>query len=96
MRLPQAPQLRRAAGGVMSENDVVSERAELVVDTSADQVHLIGADAEPVRLGNHPFVHHTGAGRVWAYDRKSSVGRLDRALDVAPAEGWSVKSMKDD
>ena len=31
-----------------------------------------------------------------AYDRKSTVGKLARALDEAPARGWSVVSMKGD
>jgi hypothetical protein len=42
------------------------------------------------------IVHHTDAEREWAYDRTSSVGRLDRALDEAKARGWTVVSMKDD
>ncbi|HWJ17436.1 MAG TPA: hypothetical protein VNR65_01795 [Geobacterales bacterium] len=28
------------------------------------------------------IVHHTDAEREWAYDRNSSVGKLDKALDV--------------
>lgn len=42
------------------------------------------------------IVHHTDAAREWAYDRKSSIGKLDKALDAAPAKGWTVVSMKDD
>jgi phosphoglycolate phosphatase-like HAD superfamily hydrolase len=42
------------------------------------------------------IVHHTDAVREWAYDRKSSVGRLDKALDEAKAEGWTVVDMKND
>lgn len=42
------------------------------------------------------LVHHTDAIREWAYDRDSKVGKLDKALDAAPAEGWTVISMKDD
>jgi len=41
------------------------------------------------------IVHHT-AEREWAYDRNSSIGRLDKALDVAKAEGWTVVDMKSD
>jgi len=41
-------------------------------------------------------VHHTDAEREWAYDRTSSVGRLDKALDEAQTRGWTVVSMKDD
>jgi hypothetical protein len=40
--------------------------------------------------------HHTDAEREWAYDRKSFVGKLDKALDVAQADGWAIVDMKDD
>jgi len=30
------------------------------------------------------IVHHDDAEREWAYDRKSSIGKLDRGLDEAP------------
>ena len=42
------------------------------------------------------IVHHTDAKREWAYDRNSSIGRLDKALDAAPANGWTVVDMKND
>jgi len=50
--------------------------------------------------GNGPrfmgLVHHDDAEREWAYDRKSEVGKLDKAWDEAIAKGWIVLSMKDD
>ena len=42
------------------------------------------------------YVHHTDAEREWAYDRNSSIGRLDKGLDEAKARGWTIVSMKDD
>jgi phosphoglycolate phosphatase-like HAD superfamily hydrolase len=42
------------------------------------------------------IVHHTDAEREWAYDRKSPVGQLDKALDVAQVEGWTIVDMKND
>jgi len=42
------------------------------------------------------YVHHDDAQREWAYDRQSSVGRLDAGLDAAPKEGWVVISMQND
>jgi hypothetical protein len=42
------------------------------------------------------IVHHTDGEREYAYDRKSPVGKLDKALDEAPAHGWIVVSMKED
>jgi phosphoserine phosphatase len=42
------------------------------------------------------LVHHTDKKREWAYDRNSSVGRLDKALDEAAARGWTVVDMVKD
>ena len=42
------------------------------------------------------IVHHTDAEREWAYDRKSKIGKLDKALDEAKRRGWSVVDMKND
>jgi len=42
------------------------------------------------------IVHHTDAEREVAYDRDSSIGRLDKALDEAGQKGWTVVDMKKD
>ena len=42
------------------------------------------------------IVHHTDAEREYAYDRKSHVGRLDKALDEARKHNWTVVDMKAD
>ena len=42
------------------------------------------------------LIHHTDAKREWAYDRKSHIGRLDKALDEALKSGWTVVDMKKD
>jgi phosphoglycolate phosphatase-like HAD superfamily hydrolase len=49
---------------------------------------------EGPRLGL--IVHHTDAEREWAYDRDSHIGRLDKALDQADADGWTVVDMRND
>jgi len=42
------------------------------------------------------LVHHTDAEREYAYDRESHIGKLDRALDQALSDGWTVIDMKQD
>jgi hypothetical protein len=42
------------------------------------------------------FVHHTDADREYAYDRKSHVGTLNKALDQADANDWVIVDMKND
>ncbi|MCC3244712.1 haloacid dehalogenase-like hydrolase [Methylocystis sp. WRRC1] len=49
---------------------------------------------EGPRLGL--LVHHDDAEREASYDRKSLIGKLDRGLDEAPKQGWSILSMKND
>jgi hypothetical protein len=42
------------------------------------------------------IVHHTDAEREYAYDRDTSFGRLDKALDAAAINKWTVVDMKND
>ncbi len=42
------------------------------------------------------YIHHTDAEREWAYDKSSSVGRLDKGLDAAREGGWTVVDMARD
>jgi len=62
-------------------------------DGDLEMLEWTGAGAGP-RLCL--YVHHTDSEREWAYDRASSIGRLDKGLDAAAAKGWTVVSMKRD
>lgn len=42
------------------------------------------------------YVHHTDSIREWAYDRNSSIGRLDKGLNEAKEKGWTVIDMAQD
>ena len=42
------------------------------------------------------IVHHTDHEREWAYDRASSIGQLNKALDAASQQDWLVINMKAD
>jgi len=42
------------------------------------------------------IVHHTDSLREWAYDRISSIGRLEKGLDDAQKYGWLIVDMKQD
>ena len=43
-----------------------------------------------VEIGSFP------TSKVYAYDRPSKIGQLDKALDEATAKGWAVVDMKND
>ncbi len=42
------------------------------------------------------YVHHTDAAREWAYDRDATFGHLDKGLDAAAANRWTVMDMAND
>jgi len=46
------------------------------------------------RLGG--IIHHTDGVREVAYDRQSTIGKLNTALDLAPKHNWLVIDMKKD
>ena len=50
--------------------------------------------AQGPRLG--VLVHHDDEDREYAYDRNTTIGKLDRGLTDAAANGWLVASMKND
>ena len=42
------------------------------------------------------IVHHTDSTREVAYDRKSSIGHLEKGLDDAAKYNWLIVDMKND
>jgi len=42
------------------------------------------------------IVHHTDGEREWAYDRRSPVGKLDKALTESEQRNWLLVDMKQD
>jgi phosphoglycolate phosphatase-like HAD superfamily hydrolase len=96
MRLPQISFIDDGPGKPVGIDTFIGKRPIAAFGNSdGDQQMLEWTAAGP---GPHLMllVHHTDAVREYAYDRNSSVGRLDKALDEADAKGWTVVSMKDD
>ena len=62
-------------------------------DGDKEMLEWTAACKRPCFMG---LVHHTDGEREYAYDRKSDVGKLDKALDEALDKGWTVVDMKKD
>jgi phosphoserine phosphatase len=96
MRRPEMDFLDDGPGKPVAINKFIGRRPILAAGNSDGDLQMLqwttGADGR--RLGL--IVHHDNAEREFAYDRDSQIGRLDKALDAAAAEGWVVVSMKDD
>jgi hypothetical protein len=96
MRLPEINFINDGAGKPVGINEHIGLRPIAAFGNSDGDMQMLQytTGASGARFGL--LVHHTDAVREWAYDRKSSVGKLDKALDAAPAAGWIVMDMKND
>jgi hypothetical protein len=96
MRLPEVDFIDDKAGKPVGINKFIGRRPIAAFGNSdGDQQMLEWTAAGPgTRL--MLLVHHTDATREYAYDRQSSVGTLDKALDEANAKSWVVVDMKRD
>ncbi len=96
MRLPELNFLDDGPGKPVGIDNYIGKRPIAAFGNSDGDQQML----EWTAAGTGPrfmlLVHHTDAVREYAYDRTSSVGRLDKALDEANAKGWTVVSMKDD
>ena len=95
-RMPKIDFINDKAGKPVGIYQHIGRRPILAFGNSDSDMQMIeyAMAGEGRRLGL--FVHHTDAEREYAYDRKSHVGTLDKALDQADANGWIIVDMKKD
>lgn len=96
MRLPEIDFIDDKEGKPVGIHKFIGRRPILAFGNSDGDLQMLQwTDAgRGVRfLG---IVHHTDGEREWAYDRESSIGRLDKALDEARDKNWTVVDMKND
>ena len=96
VRMPKIDFINDKAGKPVGIYEHIGRRPILAFGNSDSDMQMIEYTlaGDGHRLGL--FVHHTDADREYAYDRKSHVGTLDKALDQANANGWIVVDMKRD
>ena len=96
VRLPEINFIDDKEGKPVGINQHIGRRPILAFGNSDGDLQMFqwtAAGQGPRFIG---IVHHTDAEREWAYDCKSHVGRLDKALDEAKAKGWTLVDMKKD
>jgi hypothetical protein len=96
VKLPKVEFIDDGPGKTAGINRFIGRRPILAFGNSDGDQQMLqwtaaGAGARFVGL-----VHHTDAEHEWAYDRQSSVGKLDKALDEANAKQWTVVDMARD
>ena len=96
LKLPKINLVDDKAGKPVGIQRFIGRRPILAFGNSDGDQQMLEWTAAGDGLRFMGLVHHTDGTREWAYDRQSSVGRLDRALDEATQKGWAVVDMKQD
>jgi phosphoglycolate phosphatase-like HAD superfamily hydrolase len=96
LKLPNIESVDEGPGKPVAINRFIGRRPIFAFGNSDGDKEMLEWTAAGDGLRFMGLVHHTDANREWAYDRKSDVGRLDKALDEANAKGWTVVDMKSD
>jgi hypothetical protein len=96
MRLPEVDFVDDGPGKPVGINEHIGRRPIAAFGNSDGDLQMLEWTKGGGGVRFALIVHHTDAEREWAYDRNSSVGKLDKALDVAQTEGWTVVDMKND
>ena len=95
-RLPEVNFVDDGAGKPVGINEFIGRRPIAAFGNSDGDLEMLQwtTMSGGARLGL--IVHHTDADREYAYDRNTSFGRLDKALDIASTNHWLVVDMKKD
>jgi phosphoserine phosphatase len=96
LRLPEINFIDDKAGKPVGINEHIGRRPIAAFGNSDGDLEMLQwtTMSGGVRFGL--LVHHTDAEREYAYDRESHFGRLDKALDAAAVNNWTVVDMKRD
>lgn len=96
IRLPEVDFINDKGGKPVGINKFIGRRPVAAFGNSDGDLEMLQWTASGKGKRLMLIVHHTDSEREYAYDRKSSVGTLDKALDEATAKGWIVVDMKRD
>jgi phosphoglycolate phosphatase-like HAD superfamily hydrolase len=95
-RLPEINFIDDKAGKPVGINQFIGRRPIAAFGNSDGDLEML---QWTTMSGGRRFgliVHHTDAEREYAYDRDTSFGRLEKALEAAAVNKWTVADMKND
>jgi phosphoserine phosphatase len=96
MRLPDVDFIDDKAGKPVAINKFIGRRPIAAFGNSDGDQQMLEWTAAGAGKRLMLIVHHTDGAREYAYDRQSTFGKLDKALDEAKARSWVVVDMRRD
>ncbi|NKK75451.1 haloacid dehalogenase-like hydrolase [Rhizobium leguminosarum bv. viciae] len=95
-RLPKVEFIDDGPGKPVGINKFIGRRPIFVAGNSDGDYEMLRWVTSGPTKGFGMIVHHTDAEREFAYDRESSFGKLNKAMDEADQRGWLLVDMKAD
>ena len=95
-RLPAIDFIDDKAGKPVGINKFIGKKPVFASGNSDGDLQMLQYTDSNTYHSFQLYLHHTDGEREWAYDRESSIGRLDKGLDEANQKGWTVIDMKND
>ena len=96
LRLPEINFINDKAGKPIGINRYIGRRPIAAFGNSDGDLEMLQWTSAGKGKRFMLLVHHTDAQREYAYDRDSHVGKLDKALDFADENDWTLVDMKED
>jgi len=96
VRLPELDFIDDKAGKPVGINKFIGRKPVFASGNSDGDLQMLQYTDSNTHKSFQLYLHHTDADREWAYDSESHVGRLDKGLDYAEENNWTVIDMKED
>ncbi len=95
-RLPELDFIDDKEGKPLNIQKIIGKKPVFASGNSDGDLQMLQWTASNSHKSFMLYLHHTDAEREWAYDRESHIGKLDKGLDQAIKDGWTVIDMKKD
>ncbi|WP_075591288.1 HAD family hydrolase [Labilibacter marinus] len=96
IRLPELEYNNDKAGKPLNIQKIIGKKTVFASGNSDGDLQMMQWTASNDYEFFNLYLHHTDSVREWAYDRDSHIGRLDKGLDQAIKDGWTVIDMEKD
>ncbi len=96
IRLPELDFIDDKEGKPLNIQKIIGKKPVFSSGNSDGDLQMMQWTASNKHKNFMLYVHHTDSIREWAYDRNSHIGKLDKGLDQAKKDGWTVIDMKND
>ncbi len=95
-RLPELEYIDDKEGKPLNIQKIIGKKPVFASGNSDGDLQMLQWAASNKNKSFMLYLHHTDAEREWAYDRDSHIGHLDKGLDQANKNGWTIIDMKKD